>query len=301
MSDAADQPFLRIGELSRRVGVSEHLLRAWELRYGLINPARSEGGYRLYTIADERRVRQMLAYLSQGLAAAQAAHAAKLESERAGSGHMPPHSENLSLKQAYVLLREYLDQMNESGAQTVLDRLFTDFPMETVFRHVLLAYLDEMGARWVAKSLSVGQEHFASNIFRGRLAQFARGWGEGAGPAAVLACPPGEAHEFALLISGIMLHRNGWAITYLGTDTPIEDIIELTTHTRPELVLMSATVPERFAHVILQLRQLSALTPLVLVGRGAIHAIAEQCGAKVVEGDPVSVAKEIAKVIKTRN
>src|SRR6186997_2953715 len=67
---------LRIGELSRRVGVSDHVLRAWETRYGLLKPARSAGGYRLYSEDDELRVRRMLTHLESGLAAAQAARAA---------------------------------------------------------------------------------------------------------------------------------------------------------------------------------------------------------------------------------
>jgi MerR family transcriptional regulator, light-induced transcriptional regulator len=47
---------LRIGELSKRVGVSPELLRAWERRYGLLHPARSAGGLRLYSPADVERV-----------------------------------------------------------------------------------------------------------------------------------------------------------------------------------------------------------------------------------------------------
>jgi DNA-binding transcriptional MerR regulator len=49
----SEQGFLRIGELSRRVGVSPELLRAWERRYGLLRPTRSRGGFRLYSTADE--------------------------------------------------------------------------------------------------------------------------------------------------------------------------------------------------------------------------------------------------------
>jgi MerR family transcriptional regulator, light-induced transcriptional regulator len=63
-------PGFRIGELSRRTGVSAQLLRAWEHRYGLLQPTRSAGGYRLYTEADERRVRRMQAHLADGLSAA---------------------------------------------------------------------------------------------------------------------------------------------------------------------------------------------------------------------------------------
>ncbi len=301
MDEVMDVPFLRIGELSKRVGVSEHLLRAWEMRYGLMKPARSEGGYRLYTSADEFRVRRMLAYLSQGLAAAQAAHAAQVESENGGTREMSKLPEKISLEQAYLRLRESLNQLDEPAAQAILDRLFTDFTVDTVIAHVLIPYLQEMGTRWEAKTLSVGQEHFASNIFRGRLAELARGWGEGSGPAALLACPPGEAHEFALLITGIMLHRNGWTIRYLGTDTPLSDVTEIASQTRPSLVLMSATMPERFMSIIPELRVIAANTPLVLSGQGANREIAEQCGAKFIAGDSVSSAQELAKVIKSVN
>src|SRR3954453_4495570 len=67
---------LRIGALSRRVGVSPELLRAWERRYGLLAPSRTGGGLRLYSLEDEARVRRMQAFLAEGLAPAEAARAA---------------------------------------------------------------------------------------------------------------------------------------------------------------------------------------------------------------------------------
>src|ERR1700751_906595 len=67
---------LRIGELSRRTGVSVELLRAWEKRYGLLDPARSDGGFRLYNDHDLERVRSMQQHLGEGVAAAEAARRA---------------------------------------------------------------------------------------------------------------------------------------------------------------------------------------------------------------------------------
>src|SRR5690242_21355783 len=75
----AGSAHLRIGELSRRVGVPPELLRAWEQRYGLLQPVRSPGGFRLYTAADEQRVRSMRGHLDAGIAAAQAARLALAE------------------------------------------------------------------------------------------------------------------------------------------------------------------------------------------------------------------------------
>src|SRR3954466_15024571 len=69
-------PLIRIGELSRRVGVSADRLRAWERRYRLLRPQRTAGGFRLYSSADELRIRAMQRHLSAGLSAAEAAAAA---------------------------------------------------------------------------------------------------------------------------------------------------------------------------------------------------------------------------------
>src|SRR5579862_9864158 len=73
MGSPGDHALLRIGELSRRLGVSDHVLRAWESRYGLLQPVRSAGGFRLYSAADEWRILRMQAHLADGLSAAEAA------------------------------------------------------------------------------------------------------------------------------------------------------------------------------------------------------------------------------------
>ena len=298
MDKELGEPLLRIGAMSKRVGVTEHLLRAWEMRYGLTKPARSVGGYRLYTLADEYRVRRMLAYLSQGLAAAQAARAALAE-EIPGSPAQPtPPSESFDIAQAYSALQESFDHLDEPAVQAVLDRVFSEYTVETAIRELILPYLQEIGRRWADNTLSIGQEHFASNVIRGRLAELARGWGGGDGPSAILACPPHEEHEIPLLMSGIVLHRNGWRIRYLGANTPMGDLLHITSQIRPALVLMSSPTTERFVAVIPELAQLSALAPLVLSGRGATRVITDQCGARRFPRDPVTTAEDLVKEFK---
>ena len=215
-------PVLRIGELSRRLGVSDHVLRAWESRYGLLQPVRSAGGFRLYSEADESRVRRMQAHLARGLSAAEAARAVLGEDNGAGDlGRAAgPHRAAPTAGALPDDLRQALDAFDEPAAQAVLDRLVSDLSLTTVLRDVVLPYLTELGERWESGTASVAQEHFASNVIRGRLAGLARGWGNGHGPRAVLACPPGELHDLALMVFGIVLNRNGWRIDYLGMNTP---------------------------------------------------------------------------------
>jgi len=286
---------LRIGELSRRVGVSEHVLRAWESRYGLLRPERSPGGYRLYSEQDQNRVRLMQAHLADGLAAAQAAQAAIADEPPApvgvGAVATPARADLVDAAEA---LRHALDAMDEPGAQGVLDRLLADFTVETVLRDVLMPYLYELGERWEHGAVSVAQEHFASHVVRGRMAGLARGWGSGRGPHALLACPPGELHEMALLAFGIVLNRNGWRVGYLGANTPMPDLIEVASESRPTLVILSATTPERFAAVMPELVSLAGIASLALAGEGATMELAHGTGARLLKGDPVTAAQLLA-------
>ncbi|HYO17424.1 MAG TPA: MerR family transcriptional regulator [Dermatophilaceae bacterium] len=288
---------LRIGELSRRVGVSEHVLRAWESRYGLLRPERSAGGYRLYSEDDQNRVARMQAHLADGLAAAQAAQAAmadELWDVATDGGDAAREVSGAGLSDSAGAFRQALDALDEPAAQAVLDQLLTDFTVESVLREVVLPYLHALGDRWESGEVSIAQEHFASNVVRGRLASLARGWGYGEGPQVLLACPPDEQHELALLVFGIVLSRKGWRVGYLGANTPMLDTIEVAAQTRPSLVVLAATTPERFTAVAPELARLVDLSPLVLAGAGASADLARSIGARVLAGDPVTAAEQIA-------
>ncbi len=295
MDTPAGPPVLRIGELSRRLGVSDHVLRAWESRYGLLQPVRSAGGFRLYSDADESRVRRMQAHLAHGLSAAEAARAVLEEDSgnradpRRASG---PHRAQPVTSELSDGLRQALDALDEPAAQAVLDRLFSDLSVTAVLRDVVLPYLTELGERWESGTASIAQEHFASNLIRGRLAGLARGWGSGHGPSAVLACPPGELHDLALMIFGVVLSRSGWRIDYLGMNTPVEELTQTVDARRPDLVVLAATLPETLEPHAAQLTALARRAPLVLAGAGATPQIARAVGARLLAGDPVTEAEQ---------
>jgi MerR family transcriptional regulator, light-induced transcriptional regulator len=284
---------VRIGELGRRVGVSEHVLRAWERRYGLVRPERSPGGYRLYSAADERRVRRMQAHLAAGLSAAEAARAA-LSEERAG----PPQGRTGSAEGGGLAgpaqdLADRLDRLDEPGAQAALDQLLAGFSVEAVLRDALLPYLHRLGDRWERGQASIADEHFASNLLRGRLAGLGRGWGYGHGPFAILACPPGEQHDMGLLMFGIVLHRCGWRVEYLGASTPIAELARAARQAHVDVVVLAATVKDHFDGLTDDLARLARQVPLALAGAGATQALADETGARLLTADPVTEAQRL--------
>ena len=293
MAISEDAPVLRIGELSRRAGVSGHVLRAWERRYGLLQPVRTEGGFRLYTAADERRVRRMRKHLARGLSAAEAAQATLQDdaSGRAGPpGLLPAAASGLA-----GMLREALDAFDEPTVQAVLDRLLSDLSVTVVMREIVLPYLAELGDRCERGDASIAQEHFASNLIRGRLAGLARGWGDGSGPRAILACPPGEQHDLALMIFGVALNRHGWRIDYLGVDTPIEELTRTAAARLPDLVVLAATQPGMLEPLAAELATLADTVPLALAGAGAAAQLAAAVGARRLNTDPVTAAETIGR------
>lgn len=294
--ETSDPGGLRIGALSKRAGVSEHVLRAWETRYGLLAPMRSSGGFRLYTENDVRRVRRMRAYLAQGLSAAEAARA--VLAERAGG---VPDSAVVRGPGAggAASLRSALDELDERAAHHVLDELFGALSIEAVIRDVLLPYLHELGDRWGRGEVSVGQEHFASNLIRSRLAGLAPGWGGGQGPRALLACPPGELHDIALLSFGLVLRRSGWRVIYLGADSPISDIEQAARVLGPDVVMLSAADSERFESVRAGLTQLAGAWSVALAGPGASAELASAVGAEHVTDDPVTAAERWTDQVAT--
>ena len=146
MQRADDQPaYLRIGELSRRVGVSSELLRAWERRYGLLSPMRTPGGFRLYRDEDERRIERMLGHLEAGASAAEAARLALAEELPAVRAGDSPGAQPVPLAD---VLRPPLDRYDEGAAQIAFDRLLAAFTLETVLRDAVLSFLGELGDRW---------------------------------------------------------------------------------------------------------------------------------------------------------
>ena len=290
-------PLVRIGELSRRLGVSVHALRAWESRYGLLKPVRSAGGYRLYSEADELRIRRMQGYLVDGLSAAEAARTVLGEDDPSGmepTRAVEPQVTASTVDELAAALRQALDAFDEPGAQAVLDRLLSDLSLGAALRDVVVPYLADLGDRWECGAASVGQEHFASNVIRGRLAGLARGWGSGQGPRAVLACPPGELHDLALMVFGVVLNRTGWRIEYLGANTPVEELARAVDTTHPDLVVLAATSAKTFQAVRAKLAALGRQAPLALGGAGATPRFARAVGAWLMPGDPVTEAEQVA-------
>jgi DNA-binding transcriptional MerR regulator len=288
-------PRWRIGQLSSRVGVSPELLRAWEQRYGLIRPARSSGGFRLYSAADEARVRRVLALKETGLATAEAVDVALEEDIASPAAGIPERSVSPTPGVGGEMRRRLtsaLERFDEAATQETVDRAFAAVGVDAAVQGVVLPALRDIGEGWERGRLDVAQEHYATNVLQARLMTLARGWGEGRGPRAVLACAPGELHVMGLLCLGLALRERGWRVVFLGADSPIAAIERMVDELAPSLVVLSAVLPERFLVHEEELRSLAARTMVGLGGAGATQPVAARLGVLAPQPDPVAAAEE---------
>ena len=260
-----EQERVRIGELSRRTGVQPDTIRAWQRRYGLVEPQRTSKGYRLYSSADEDVIRAMRDLTAKGVAAAEAAALARRGAEAPPApsfGALDPAAQARRLRRA-------LEAFDEEEANAILDECLAGLSLARVLEDVITAAMAEIGSRWHDGEATVAQEHFASSVVRGRLLGLARGWGAGAGPLALLACLPGELHDLGLIAFGLSLRQRGWRIAYLGADTPLDTLDDAVNRLRPRVVVLSASEPSRLAAVANELRSLAVRVPVSVGGRAA--------------------------------
>ena len=282
---SVDTGALRIGEFARRVDVSPELLRAWERRYGLLQPVRTNGGFRLYTDGDAERVRRMKRALDEGFSAAEAARRALVQ-ERSTERALDGERERLM-----AAAHEY----DEAAVHAILDEALAGFSLETVLRELILPVLREIGAEWERGTLEVGQEHFASNLVRGRLLALARLWGRGGGPLAILACAPGERHDIGLIAFGLVLRSHGWRILFLGADTPLATLERAVSTTNPQLVVVTSMDSALLEAESTGLRRLGRSTPLVLSGAGASEKLCARLRIDRLDGDLVAAAGAVSQ------
>jgi hypothetical protein len=190
-------------------------------------------------------------------------------------------------------LEETLERFDETGGHRVLGRAFDELGVEDALSLVVLPYLHDVGERWSAGSIGVAQEHFASHVLRSRLSVLMEAHERPDGPLAVLACMPGEHHEFGLMATAIVLSRLGWRSSYLGANTPTAELARTCRMLRPVAVVVAAHRSTAFAAHAPALRRLAGSTTVHLAAHGATDEVAALCRASRLDGDPVCAARAL--------
>ena len=268
------QPRHSIAVVSRRTGLSQLVLRAWERRYGVVSPGRTDTGRRRYSDQDvERRsllgrltaadhrigdlVRLPLAELRQlaaGLPAVAPGATAPLSAVPVAP--VRPATPEALLDEALTAVAE----LNPAALDDVLARAAMHLGRPALRQDLILPRLERVGDQWRDGSLRIAHEHMASTIVHAFLAAGnAAQVPEPGSPLLIVTAPSRNRHELGALLAASLGLELGWEVLYLGVDLPAEEIAAAAAQRGARAVFLSLIYPPADPAVAAQIEQLRRL------------------------------------------
>jgi MerR family transcriptional regulator, light-induced transcriptional regulator len=278
----------------RRTGLNASLLRAWERRYGAVEPGRSEGGQRLYSEADIQKLVVLKELVDEGHNISQVAgremgqlrlllrQNGRHSATRTHEGATPSTGEvdgGASAQEdvATRFLEVCVDAAREMDTEVLesqLNRAAMALNPSTLVDRVLVPFLNRVGLLWAEGELGPASEHVASAVIR-RFLDWLLGTlsPEGNAPVALVGTPAGHRHEFGALLASVVIAGEGWRVVSLGPDLPASEIARAAARKNAGLVALSALYPREDPHLPGELRGLRRLlqarVPIVVGGPAA--------------------------------
>jgi DNA-binding transcriptional MerR regulator len=259
-----------IREVSRITGINPVTLRAWERRYGLIQPTRTDSGHRLYSQTDIDEVRSILGWIERGVAVSKVGkilaqtHNVRIQASALESDVLPG-----DWAQWQRQIKQAASSFDEQRLEQLYGRVFASYPMAVVFEDVflpvwreLLLHQDQYGqtSEWL----------FLDSFLRARTLQrlqFANGL---AAHKVILVAVPGQCRELELWVAALLIGRDDLDIQVLALGQPLEELTLVCGKVEPAAVVLytnhppAADFPRRLKRLALALD-----CPLLLAGEGA--------------------------------
>lgn len=270
----------------QRTGLSADLLRAWERRYGVVAPTRSEGGQRLYSDEDVERLTLLRRATVAGRAISQVsalplpdleALVAEDEAElaaREAAGGARPHAAQPFLEAA---LRA-VERLDVADLEAQLRRAAMQLGSAPAIDDVVTPLLREVGERWHRAQITPAHEHMASAAIRRVLS-----WMAAAAlvphhaPLVVVATPVNQRHELGAKIVATTAATEGWRVLFLGADLPADAVAAAAAQAGASAVALSLIFPEHDPALVGDLAAMRRLLPAhVAVLAGGPAAVANE-------------------------
>jgi len=305
-SDDGDAPerseLYPIGTIASLTGVKPITLRAWERRYGMIEPVRTASGRRMYTREDIDLINRVVAMLDRGMRIGQVK--AELEAqdrrEQGINGDSGDPSGVFRRRMTTAIIR-----FDEDALDDAYNEALSLYSVDIVTRDVLTPMLVALGERWREGIGSIAEEHFFGFYLRNKLgARFHhRSRGEH-GCRLLAACLPNEQHENGLLLLALALHERGHRMVLLGANMPLEEIPAATRQARCDGVVLSGSLdpsPELLAvqlpHVVAE-----STVPIIVGGSASVrcHDMIRAAGAEPVGDDLEKGIRRIEALLKRK-
>src|SRR5918994_5417723 len=263
MSDPAT-PRHPVRVAAQRSGVNPHVLRAWERRHGVVAPGRSEGGQRLYSDLDVERLRLLNQLTSRGhsigrLAKLPLDELSQITREEEPSGRSREAEPTMDVRATEFRSAAFRAAQCLAAGElhAVLERAAFSLGVPAFLDQVAAPSIREIGDGWQDGTISVGQEHLATAVFRRVLGWIIETFEiNEAAARVVVATPPRQMHELGALMAAAAGGTEGWEVIYLGADLPVSDILGGVRQVGAKALALSIVQPTNSSDLIEDLEQI---------------------------------------------
>ncbi|MDC0739892.1 MerR family transcriptional regulator [Polyangium mundeleinium] len=237
----------RIRTVSELTGVSSATLRAWERRYGVPAPSRTSSAYRLYSEEDVALIVKMRDLVKAGMAPAESARLLLSEPAIVAAPTAPPPGAAPLDTDPFTVAKDRIVEttrrFDPDGLEEEVSKTLTLGPAVAIFDRTIGPALREIGDLWHAGTITVAQEHLASNVLGGTLIHLLRlAQPADATRRVALACFADEDHVLGLYGAGLRFTSWGFRTLMIGARTPPPAIARVVDSLAPDLVGLSVTM-----------------------------------------------------------
>jgi hypothetical protein len=247
--ESSEEATLGIGAVSRRTGLTPDVLRVWERRHGAVVPHRTEGGTRLYSETQVRRLEMLSALVARGhrigrLAPLEDDALAALFFEDESAGRIAEDvassdAEGASPRRVRTLVIEALETVDSAAVEQLLTPPFLSLGARRFTLELAMPLLREVGDRWAEGTLTAAAEHALVTVLRTLLGgALSRGPRGEQSPRALFTTPAGQRHEFGVLAAALLASGLGVDSIYLGPDLPAADVAAASERTGAQIVVV---------------------------------------------------------------
>ncbi len=255
------------------------MLRAWERRYGVVAPHRSDGGQRLYSDADIRRLQLLATAVDGGRSIGLVAELelpqleALIDEDRETPVHPMGDFIAPDVERVKIAL-DHIEQMRTDDLEQFMMRCAVELRPHELVEGLMVPLLQEIGRGWQAGRLGPSTEHIASVAIRRFLEWMSStNQKDATAPLALTGTPAGQRHEFGALLAGVVAAYEGWRVRFLGPDLPAAEIARAADKLGARMVALSAVHPRLDATGVQEVveirRRLPPSVKVVIGGAGA--------------------------------
>jgi DNA-binding transcriptional MerR regulator len=270
-----------IGVVERRTGIPGHVLRAWERRYGVVSPARTDAGHRLYSETDVERLAVLGRLVDRGYRVGRLARMSEAQRrDLLTRTPMPPAAEadTRAADPAVELDRckRAVLELRGSELGSVLQRAASTATPMRFMSELVSPLLRWVGDSWSDGKLTEAHEHLCSEVV-GRLLgdRIDAVSGAAQGPRLVVSTLSGERHYLGGLLAALAGATAGWKAIWIGPDLPAHAIGTAARQLDAGAVAVSFVIPDEprsdgLDHRIAELRALLPGSVLLYAGGPAL-------------------------------